>query len=234
MQRVKQFLIVLVAIVAIGLGNIACTTAPWGAPATAPPPSEAERIRDLEKDAAFTKGYRKGQRDARCLKNCGGGERRRPAKAKPAETAPPAPVPPVPPVPLAVAPPAAPKVPEPVKPVTMSGNYLKIDASGEAASILARKLTGEQASQITSQTVVAPCCPPTPPPAEKLPTRYTFPEPPVRPAPNIAPFDVPSADYYQQWPQPSTRWQSPPAKRATPPQATQPEKDGCGGRRCYR
>ena len=235
MQRVKQFLIVLVALVAIGLTSIACTTAPWGAPATAPPPSEAERLRALEREVSYTNGYLKGQRSVRCQKNCGGGERRRPTKTKPTEaTAPPKTPAPTPPP--AVAPPASPKAP-PVKPVVMSQAVplFIFNGSKQDAVDIINAIKGSP-SAVSMTTTDNPCCPPTPPPTPELPTRYTFPPTPEHRTPDIAPADVPPADYYEKWPQPPTRWQqSPPAKQATPPPLrAQPQKDGCNGRPCYR
>ena len=228
MQRISRFLIVLMALVAISLGSIACEMRnPWAtpsAPAMAPPPSEAERVRTLEKKVAFIEGYQKGQRSVagKCQKGCSG-ERRRPAK--PAKTeAPPAPVPP------AIAPPAPPKAPV-AKPVTMTQAVplFIFNGSKQDAVDIINAIKGSSQS-VSTAIVENPCCPPAPPPAPAS-TRYTFPPAPEHRTPDIAPADVPPADYYQQ-PVPHVR--QPPSQPTATLQAP-PQKGRCnGGRPCYR
>lgn len=80
--------------------------------------------------------------------------------------------------------------PAPIKPVVApaaTGSYLKIDAQGEAATILAKKLTdGEQ---------VEPCCPETAPEVST----------PCCPTPAVAPTDMPARDERQTPPPPQNR-----------------------------
>jgi hypothetical protein len=95
---------------------------------------------------------------------CGGGRKK---KAKPATTPTPTPEP---------VKPAPKKTPSPVAKQTASGSSLNINATGEAATVLAKKLTG---------TTEDPCCREEPPAMMHRQSREEH------PMPDIAPADIP-------------------------------------------
>ncbi len=83
--------------------------------------------------------------------------------------------------PAAPAKPTTPKAPSAPKPVATatSGSSLNIQATGEAATVLAKKLTGEQ-----------PCCSPAPAEPRPGPRLPAIPPVPEHPVPNYAPADL--------------------------------------------
>ena len=168
-MRIKQFSIVLAALVVVSLGNIACGANAQQAATTAQPPSEAERLRNIEREVSELKGRNTERDSRRKRRNCN--DECSPKSAASALSPAPAPVAPTP------------RVTRPAPAPASSTYTCKLEATGEAA-IEAAKHTNYVECGPKSAAQSAP------PPA--TPSRQSFISPPPEPpTPPIAPADVP-------------------------------------------